>query len=178
MVFQNVDYVPDTSVIIDGRFTAFVSEKTGSRVILSEAMISEVEHQANEGRSIGFAALQELKNLRAMEQNGSIYIDIQGRRPADWQIRRAKSGEIDEIIRMVAAENDAILVTGDQIQRDISLIKGIRVQYLKPPEKEPKNIEEFFDEITSSVHLKADMPPAIKRGKPGEIRFERLDYVL
>ena len=173
-----MDYVPDTSVIIDGRFTAFVSEKTGSRVILSEAMISEVEHQANEGRSIGFAALQELKNLRAMEQSGSIYIDIQGRRPSDWQIRRAKSGEIDEIIRMVAAENDAILVTGDQIQRDISLIKGIRVQYLQPPEKEPKNIEDFFDEVTSSVHLKANMPPAIKRGKPGEIKFERLNTVL
>lgn len=171
-------YVPDTSVIIDGRFNSFIAGKEGARVILAEAMLSEVEHQANEGRSIGFAALQELKKLRELEEAGKIYIEVYGRRPADWQIRRAKSGEIDEIIRSVAAENNAILVTGDIIQRDVSVIKGVQVIYIEPPPRVVRNIEEFFDEETSSVHLKASQNPIIKKGAPGQVRFEKLDYKL
>ena len=76
-------------------------------------MLAEVEHQANQGRSIGFATLQELKNLRKMADSNSIYLEVYGRRPSDWQIERAKMGEIDEIIRSTAAETGATLVTGD-----------------------------------------------------------------
>ena len=173
-----MDYVPDTSVIIDGRFTAFIVTQPESRVILAEAMISEVEHQANEGKSIGFAALEELKKLRAIEKEGRIYIEVYGRRPQEWQIRRGKSGEIDEIIRNVAMENDATLVTGDRIQKDIAMIKGIKVQYLEPLRKEPKNIEEFFDELTTSVHLKANMKPVAKKGHPGDVHYEKLNYII
>ena len=170
-----MDYVPDTSVIIDGRFNAFISAKEEARVILAEAMLAEVEHQANEGRSIGFAALDELKVLRKLAEENRIYIEVQGRRPADWQIRRAKSGEIDEIIRNVAAENDAILVTGDNIQRDLAIIKGIQVEFLEPPTSIVRNIEEFFDEETSSVHLKAGLKPIVKKGPPGDIHYEKLE---
>ncbi len=173
-----MDYVPDTSVIIDGRFTSFIESLEECRVILAEAMISEVEHQANEGRSIGFAALDELKKLRELEKEGRIYIEVFGRRPQEWQIKRGKAGEIDEIIRSVALENDAILVTGDRIQKDIAIIKGIKVEYLEPLGKEPKNIEEFFDEITTSVHLKANLKPVVKKGHPGDVHYEKLSYII
>lgn len=173
-----MDYVPDTSVIIDGRFTKFIVGQEEAKVILSEAMISEVEHQANDGKSIGYAALAELKKLRDMEKDGKLYIDVYGRRPQEWQIKRGKSGEIDDIIRQVALENNAILVTGDRIQKDIAIIKGIEVKYLEPLVKEPKNIDEFFDEITTSVHLKANMKPVVKKGHPGEVHYEKLDYVI
>ncbi len=169
-----MDYVPDTSVIVDGRFYTFVTAKKGeTRIILAEAMLAEVEHQANEGRSIGFAALEELKKLRELSDKGKVFIDIQGRRPAEWQIKRAKSGEIDEIIRMTAAENDATLVTGDNIQRDLAEIKGIRVEFLQHPDSIVRNIEEFFDEITTSVHLKAGQHPLVKKGYPGEVKYEK-----
>lgn len=173
-----MDYVPDTSVIIDGRFTSFIESQEECRVILAEAMISEVEHQANEGRAIGFAALDELKKLRELEREGRIYIEVFGRRPQEWQIKRGKAGEIDEIIRSVALENDAILVTGDRIQKDIAIIKGIKVEYLEPLRKEPKNIEEFFDDITTSVHLKANLNPVVKKGHPGDVHYEKLSYIV
>jgi len=168
-----VDYVPDTSVIVDGRFNSFIKKKEGSKVILAEAMLAEVEHQANQGRSIGFAALQELKNLRKMADSSSIYLEVYGRRPNDWQIDRAKSGEIDEIIRSTAAELGATLVTGDNIQRDLALIKGITVEFLEHPKKVMRSIEEFFDETTTSVHLKAGQKPFMKKGVPGDVRIER-----
>ncbi len=172
-----MDYVPDTSVIVDGRFTAFISAKEGSHVILAEAMLAEVEHQANDGRSIGFTGLEELKTLRSMAEDWKIYLVFYGKRPGDWQIKGAKSGEIDEIIRNTALENDAILVTGDIIQRDLAIIKGIQIEFLEASQKSVKNIEDFFDEITSSVHLKANLRPVLKKGMPGAVRITRLDYV-
>ncbi|MCL4452967.1 MAG: Flp pilus assembly complex ATPase component TadA, partial [Candidatus Thermoplasmatota archaeon] len=41
-----------------------------------------------------------------------------------------------------------------------------------------KDIQEFFDEYTSSVHLKAGMKPLIKTGKPGEVVLKELDYIV
>lgn len=177
-----MDYVPDTSVIVDGRFSSFIKKKEGAKVILAEAMLAEVEHQANQGRSIGFAALQELKNLRKMADSNNIYLEVYGRRPSDWQIDRAKVGEIDEIIRSTAAETGSILVTGDNIQRDLAVIKGITVEFLEHPKKVMRSIEEFFDETTTSVHLKAGQKPFMKKGVPGEVRMERhteaLSYMM
>lgn len=173
-----MDYVPDTSVIVDGRFTAFISKHASSHVILPEALIAEIEHQANEGRSIGLAALQELKTLRDLHSKQKINLDFYGKRPVEWQIARAKSGEIDELIRQCASDNDATLVTGDQIQKEVAEIKGLKVKFLDPPELKVRNIEEFFDKLTSSVHLKPDMPPMVKRGQPGSVKLESLGNVI
>ncbi|MEM0139542.1 MAG: PINc/VapC family ATPase [Ferroplasma sp.] len=173
-----MDYVPDTSVIISGKFREYLEGKEGSKVILAEAMLAEIEHQSNEGKSIGFTALEELKKLREMAEAGKIYIDIIGKRPMEWQIKNAHSGEIDNIIRNVALENNAALVTGDHIQSIIASIKGLDVIYLKAEESETRDIEEFFDEYASSVHLKANMHPFIKTGKPGEVVLQELDYII
>lgn len=169
-------FVPDTSVIVDGRFSAFMEENAGATVILTEAMLAEVEHQANEGRSLGFAAIEEMKKLRKMSDDGLLTIEFYGRRPSEWQIRGAREGEIDDLIRSAALENDAQLVTGDQTQRDISVIKGIKTIYLEHPKKIVRNIEEFFDSITNSVHLKGDMPPIAKKGLPGKVETVQLSY--
>ena len=169
-------FVPDTSVIVDGRFSAFMEENRDAVVILTEAMLAEVEHQANEGRSLGFAAIEELKKLRKMSDDGLLTIEFYGRRPSEWQIRGAREGEIDDLIRSAALENDAQLVTGDQTQRDISVIKGIKTIYLEHPKKIVRNIEEFFDSITNSVHLKGDMPPIAKKGLPGKVETVQLSY--
>ncbi len=173
-----MDYVPDTSVIVSGKFREYIVKRKDARVILPEAMIAEIEHQANEGRSIGFTALEELKKLRELSNSGKIYIDIMGNRPMEWQIKNAHSGEIDNIIRNLALDNGATLVTGDHIQSIIASIKGINVIYIKDEEKDVKDIQEFFDENTSSVHLKAGMKPLIKTGKPGEVVLKELDYIV
>ena len=38
------------------------------------------------------------------------------------KIEKARVGEIDDLIRNVAAEYDAILVTGDNVQREIAIM--------------------------------------------------------
>jgi ATPase len=64
--------VPDTSVIIDGRITAKLKagEFKNARVIIPEALVSELEAQANRGKETGFKGLEELKELSDMAKRG------------------------------------------------------------------------------------------------------------
>ncbi|WP_297510957.1 PINc/VapC family ATPase [Thermococcus sp.] len=162
-------FVPDTSVIVDGRLTQFLStlgEKV--KVVVPEAVIAEIEHQANEGKAIGHVGLEELKKLRDMADRGEILLEFYGERPELWQIRRAKAGEIDHMVRETARTLSATLVTGDQVQRDVAIAKGIDVIYLTARKEVRHRLEDFFDETTMSVHLKAGIRPLAKKGKPGE----------
>jgi len=162
-------FVPDTSVVVDGRLIQFISgleEKI--RVIVPEPVVAEIEHQANEGKAIGHVGLEELKKLREMADEGLIILEFYGERPEPWQIKRAKSGEIDSMVRETARELGATLVTGDRVQRDVAIAKGIDVVYLEAKKELKHRLEDFFDESTMSVHLKGGMRPVAKRGRPGE----------
>ncbi|MDP8011734.1 MAG: PINc/VapC family ATPase [Thermoplasmata archaeon] len=171
-------YVPDTSVIINGKFFDLVSEN-GGEIIIPEAVISEIEAQANRGLLIGFTGLKELEKLKNLEKNGKILIEFYGKRPDRWQIERAKSGEIDEIIRNVAFENDATLVTSDYIQSMVAKVKGLEVIYIESKKEPAMKIEDFFDSETMSVHLKENTHPMAKKGSPGNFKLIKIsDKIL
>ncbi|USG99827.1 PINc/VapC family ATPase [Thermococcus argininiproducens] len=165
-------FVVDTSVIVDGRLTQYlerINEKV--KVVIPEAVVAEIEHQANEGKAIGHTGLEELKKLRSLAERDKILLEFYGERPDLWQIRRAKAGEVDHMIREVARELNATLITGDQVQRDIAIAKGIEVIYLEARKEVKHRLEDFFDEHTMSVHLKAGVRPLAKKGKPGQWRL-------
>jgi len=164
--------VPDTSVVVDGRLTQFIENLTGEvKVVVPEAVVAEIEHQANRGKAIGQVGLEELKKLREMARSGLIQLEFYGERPENWQIRMAKAGEIDSLIRRIAKELGAVLVTGDRVQRDIGEAMGLEVIYLEPKKDIRVRIEDFFDDETMSVHLKAGVPPKAKKGRPGSWRL-------
>ncbi|RLF74822.1 ATPase [Thermococci archaeon] len=167
--------VPDTSVIVDGRLTQYI-ENLGERVkiIIPEAVVAEIEHQANEKRAIGHVGLGELKKLRELANAAKIELEFYGERPEFWQIKRAKAGEIDNMVREVAKEVNGTLITGDQVQRDIAIAKGIDVIYLEVKKEVRHRLEDFFDKHTMSVHLKGGVVPLAKKGKPGEWRLVKI----
>lgn len=170
--------VPDTSVIIDGRITARL--KTGefesARLIIPEALVSELEAQANRGRETGFKGLEELKKLSDMAKIGEITLEYTGKRPSLEQIKLASGGEIDAMIRAVAVENNALFITSDRVQSEVARAKGLNVEYLIPLMEELKalTIEDFFNEDTLSVHLKVKVPPMAKRGSVGNQKLVRI----
>jgi ATPase len=174
-----VDYIPDTSVIVDGRFTKFIGKLTeGSRIIFSEAMLSEIEHQANQKRSTGFAALDELRKIKTICTKKDFDVEFIGKRPSQWQIVNGHNGEIDDMIRSLALEFNGVLVTGDIVQRNIAMLKGIQCEYLEPKDKDSIKIEEFFGADTTSVHIKAENYVKTKNGKPGEVKMIRTERFL
>jgi ATPase len=165
--------VPDTSVIIDGRITRKVlsGDFKGAMIIVPEAVISELEMQANQGKEIGFNGLEELRKLQHMAREGRISIEYAGSRPTLNQIRMAPGGEIDDMIRSIAVENDAELVTSDKVQASVARAKGIRIMYLKPDIEDLGRLDlmDYFTDDTMSVHLKADVAPMAKRGTIGQM---------
>lgn len=170
--------VPDTSVIVDGRITDIVQEDEfkGSEVIIPEAVVSELEYQANRGRETGFNGLEELKNLQELSKGNIISISFVGRRPTLDEIALAKGGEIDAMIRSTAREHDALLVTSDRVQAEVARAQGLEVVYIQPEvlEYDKLEISKYFDKDTMSVHLKENVVPMAKKGKPGKIELVKI----
>ncbi len=170
--------VPDTSVIIDGRITAKIEsgEFAGAEIIIPEAVVAELEAQANQGRETGFNGLNELKKLSELSRDGKIAIRFTGERPSLEQIRMASRGAIDAVIRNVASENSATFITSDIVQAEVAKAKGLEVIYLPPVREEPGKLrlEEFFTENTASVHLKERAIPLAKIGTVGMLRLTKL----
>ena len=171
-----MNVVPDTSVVVDGRVSERVEDGTyeGATVYVPEAVVGEVEAQANSGRQTGWDALEELQRLVELAEEGRITVEYVGERAEEDDIKRASAGAIDAIIRDVAAEYDATFVTSDIVQAEVAKGKGIDVEFLEPlePDLGELAIEEYLTEDTMSLHLKAGMVPMAKRGDVGEIEYQ------
>jgi ATPase len=170
--------VPDTSVVIDGRITSMIKtgEYNGASIIIPEAVIAELEAQANQGREIGFSGLTELQALCKLADEGTIQLQFVGIRPTLEQVKLASGGEIDALIRNAAIENDAKFITSDIVQAEVAKAKGLDVMYLKPQigDFTPLGIDSFFDEHTIAVYLKERVPPVAKKGTIREMRLVRI----
>ncbi len=170
--------VPDTSVLIDGRITSMIKagEYKGATIIVPEAVIAELEAQANNGREIGFSGLNELQSLCKMAEEKTIELKFSGVRPSLEQVKLASGGEIDAMIRNIAIENSARFITSDNVQAEVARAKGLDVIYLKPQITDfvPLGIDQFFDEHTLAVYLKERVPPAAKKGTINDMKLVKI----
>ncbi len=178
-----MEIVPDTSVVIDGRISERVDdgEFAGATVVVPEAVVGELESQANNGRETGWEGLEELQRLVDLDEEGTITVEYVGRRPDEFEKRAAHEGDIDALIREIAADRGALLVTSDDVQAAVTRAKGFDVEYIEPVVREftTLDIEEYFDEGTMSVHLKVGVKPMAKRGTIGEMRYDHIaDNIL
>ncbi len=170
--------VPDTSVLIDGRITSMIKagEYKGATIIVPEAVIAELEAQANNGREIGFSGLNELQSLCKMAEEKTIELKFSGIRPSLEQVKLASGGEIDAMIRNIAIENAARFITSDSVQAEVARAKGLDVIYLKPQVTDfvPLGIDQFFDEHTIAVYLKERVSPTAKKGTINEMKLVKI----
>ena len=170
--------VPDTSAVIIGAVSDLIENGDFDypEIIVPEAVVCELEHQANANRAEGRKGLEELKKLQEMQDDGELAISFKGKRPTNYDIRYAKSGEIDSIIRDLAKSEFATLITNDKVQAEVAKAHGIPVHYVKQAYKEKSlSIERLFDDETMSVHLKENVAPMAKKGIPGHIKFVKLE---
>lgn len=170
--------VPDTSVVIDGRISAKIKsgELLGRRIVIPEAVVAELEAQANHGRDIGIKGLEELRRLSELAKAGKIELEYVGVRPDLDQIKLAGGGEIDAMIRDVALEMGASFMTSDGVQFKVAEAMGLDVEYVRPQREaiKPLSLEKYFTEDTLSVHLKEGAVPMAKRGKVGSFNLVRI----
>ena len=170
--------IPDTSAVIIGAVSKLIEEEDLDypEIIVPEAVVCELEHQANANRSEGRRGLKELQKLQDLQDEGELAISFKGKRPTNYDIKYAKSGEIDGIIRDLARSEMGTLLTNDKVQAETAKAQGIPVYYYRQEYVEkPLSIEKFFDENTMSIHLKENVVPMAKKGTPGHIDFEVLN---
>jgi ATPase len=172
------NYVVDTSVIVEKAISKLIrNSEIEGKIIIPNAVLAELEHQANEGKETGMIGLEELQELQKLSKDGKAEIEFHGARPNLYQIKYAKSGgEIDALIRDLAYQVGAILITADRIQAESGKALGMEVRYiqLEKPKKRLE-IERFFDEETMSVHLKENCSAYGKKGGPGNWKLVALD---
>jgi ATPase len=181
-----MEIVPDTSVVIDGRVSTQIAADAdadsdgegkgfaGATVVVPEAVVGELESQANDGRDTGWEGLEELQALVELADHGTIDLEYVGRRPDAVEKREAGEGEIDALIRDVADDRGATLVTSDDVQAEVAGAKGLDVEFIEPRGRavDRLEIENFFDEGTMSVHLKVGVSPFAKKGSIGDMHYQ------
>jgi ATPase len=170
--------VSDTSIIVDGKLSELITkgELKDIEIIVPTAVLDELQAQASKGREPGFAGLDELKKLRKICEDKKIKMRFTGDRPTMDDIKLARSGRLDALIRDVAKDEEGVLYTADYVQALVAEAEGVSVEYIPAKIKTTGLIfEKFFDANTLSVHLKEDVPPMAKRGKPGKFELVKLD---
>ncbi|MBI4406570.1 Flp pilus assembly complex ATPase component TadA [Candidatus Micrarchaeota archaeon] len=177
MSSRDLVIVPDTGALIDGRITQKLVklEAQHPKVLVHNSVIAELEYQANLGKEIGFAGLDELRQLASLAAQGVINLEFVGDRPSSSEIERAKFGEIDAKIRYLALQQNGQLITTDKVQAQVASAQGINVLYLEPVvSKLEFSLANYFSSNTLSVHLKEGITPRAKQGKPGEFKLAEI----
>ncbi len=178
MAKRKVKIVPDTSILIDRRLSEMI--KSGKlknfEIIIPLAALDELQAQASKGRESGFIGLDEIKVLRELSKKKKFKISFAGERPTLEDIKLARSGRIDAIIRETAKKVGGILYTADYVQALVGEAEGVKVKYI-PAEIKLKGLifEKYLTEDTLSLHLKENSYPFAKRGKPGKWKLVKLE---
>ena len=172
-----MNVVPDTSAVVDGRVTERLDagEYSDARILVPEAVVGELESQANEGRDSGWDGLAELQRLVDRAEDGLV-VEYVGRRTTGDERSAAHEGDIDALIRDIAEDRDATLLTSDGVQAEVARAKGLAVDYVEPRGRDTESlqIESLFDDTTMSLHLRTGTRPKAKRGAIGDMHYETI----
>jgi ATPase len=170
--------IADTSIIIDGKISEMLQKNEFEgleEVIIPLAVLDELQAQASKGREPGFVGLDELKKIRKLCKEKKIDLRFTGERPSLEDIKLAKGGRLDAMIRDVAREENGTLLTADYVQALVAEAEGVSVEYIPPLIKtEGLTFEKYFTPDTMSVHLKEKVVPMAKKGKPGEFKLQKI----
>ena len=170
-------YVPDANIIINGFLTRLVEgELAGSEIVVANAVVAQLEHQAKLGKDSGLSGLAELRHLQELAEQGKIKLSFAGERPSIEQMAGANFGAIDAMVREIARTQDAALLTSNAVMAEVARIEGLETKYFEPSRVEEKpRLLRYFDKNTMSVHLKARVRPMAKVGRPGRFKVQVLD---
>ena len=168
----------DTSIIIDGEITKLIGSGSlkDCEIIIPVAVLDELQSQASQNKDYGFVGLEEIKKIRDLVQKNNIVLRFEGERPSMDDIKLARHGRIDAIIKDIAKKNNATFYTADYVQALVAQAEGVKTSYSKPQVKVADlEFEKYFDPQTMSVHLKEGAKPVAKRGKPGAFSLVELE---
>jgi ATPase len=135
-------YVVDTSVLAQKGLSKLVRRGLRGNIIIPDAVIAELEHAANIGKEVGFKGLDEITACHKLKH--FIKIKFLGPRPAADQIKFARFGEIDAIVRELAFKNKAVLITSDLVQAKSASAYRVKVLFVPVKREEAEKPKRFL----------------------------------
>lgn len=169
--------VLDTSIVVNHQIITELESKRfiHSEIIVPEAVVDELRAQASQKKEQGFEGLKTLKELRERSEEFKINLTFVGHRPSLDEIKLAGHGRIDAIIKDIAKESGSVLLTSDYAQYLVASAEGVESTFIKPIVSEDSlEFLKFFDESTMSVHLKENVVPLAKKGRPGNFILKQI----
>ncbi len=168
-VFGEEVYVPDSTVIINGTLRRLLDgRKLLGRLVICRELIEYFEVLANEGRSLGFIGLEELRMIRALSSKYGVNID--------YLAINKKFDNIDAAILGFTYDLGGTLITSDRVQALAADVLGIKVYYMASSYEAGLTLDGFFDRDTMSIHLKEGVKPLAKKGRPGNWYLVELNH--
>ncbi|RLE57051.1 MAG: ATPase [Thermoprotei archaeon] len=173
-VYQEI-YLPDSTAITSGILRRWVDEgRIEGRIAIHSLLVSYFEDLARKGMSQGFIGLEELGLLRkSCEDRDGVEIEVVRDIPQGYRVSRDLN--VDEVVRELARDWNATVITCDRIQYRTCIASGVKALFLGDESRDGFLIEKFFDDKTMSVHLKEGVIPYAKIGTPGKWKFKLLD---
>ncbi|MCD6369821.1 MAG: Flp pilus assembly complex ATPase component TadA [Thermoproteales archaeon] len=165
-------YLPDSSTITRGLLRTKIEEgELQGRIVIHQLLVKMFEKLFREfNNPMGFVGLKELTIIRQLissQERDDLSLEYTKELPQGYRFIEPRSlSEVDDIIRELASEWNATLVTCDEVQEMAAKAMGVRVLLLKEKKRELL-FEKFFEETTMSVHLKEGVVPYAKVGTPG-----------
>lgn len=168
-------YTPDLSAVLQGLVSRLLRQEsieTGSTIYVHKALVAYLEKLSHEGKATGTAGLEEIKRFSQMAAERDVRVMFTGEVPRT--IDRLDTLVLSHLVRELAQDQAAILITSDRNTLLAAEAMGIETIYAREHGVERLTLEEFFDAQTMSVHLIEDVPPIAKKGKPGDWRFTQI----
>ncbi len=167
-------YLPDTSVFLDGSLKeAIIRGLIRGRVLVHTEIVRKFENDVRAGSALGWLGIKELNYIiDAVNKLGFEHVKIEFISAYPRSIQKFDQN-IDCMIRELARELNATLITSDEVNFEVAKAMGIEVLFLGQ-RKTTLEIEKFFDNETMSVHLKEGALPMAKKGRPGNWRLVQI----
>lgn len=169
--------IPDLTIITEG----FLSKKITAKelevgtILIHEAIVSFLEKLTKENKTLGSTGIEELENLKELEDEFGFKLEFSGMRPRNMDLERMDYEDLDSYARELAFNEGGFLYTASKTQEKIGIAKGVKVILEDAKELGRElELEKYFDETTMSVHLRENVKPYAKKGMPGTWGFHEI----
>ena len=173
-------YIPDSTAIVRGILRRKIKQmKLSGKVVVHTLLVEIFEKMAREeNRVLGTIGLKELDKIYRLineRENSNISIEFTREIPSNYRLHRfEKIEDVDKMLRDLALEWNAVLITCDPLQELACKAMGVEVIF-EDVRKRKLLFEKFFsDKDIMSIHLKENSPPYAKKGTPGAWEFIKL----